>query len=60
MDQNNGLEAKISEEETRTTLPMDLREVSPQLVSFQTKFRIWEWQSEQWKIIWSTPKSVIQ
>ena len=32
MNQNNGLEAKISKEETRTTLMMDLREIPPQLI----------------------------
>ena len=32
MDQNNGLEARISEEETRTTLKMDLRENPPLLI----------------------------
>ena len=31
MDQTNGLEAKISNEEARTPLPMDLRETSPLL-----------------------------
>ena len=31
MDQNNGLEAKISKRETRTTLAMDLPEVPPKL-----------------------------
>ena len=31
MDQNNGLEAKISKGENRTTLTMDLGEVSPLL-----------------------------
>ena len=34
MDQNNRLEAKISKEETRTTLTMDLREVFSQLIKF--------------------------
>ena len=31
MDQNNGLKAKISKEETRSTLTMDIREIIPQL-----------------------------
>ena len=32
MDQNNGLETKISKEETKTTLTMDLREFPPLLI----------------------------
>ena len=32
MDQNNGPEAKIYKEETRTTLMMDLREIPPELI----------------------------
>ena len=32
MDRNNGLEAKISREETRTTIMMDLREIPPPLI----------------------------
>ena len=32
MDQNNGREAKVSKEETRTTLTMDVREIPPQVI----------------------------
>ena len=32
MDQNNGLEARISKEETRTILTMGLKEIPPTLI----------------------------
>ena len=32
MDQNNGIEARISKEETRTILTMDLEEIPPTLI----------------------------
>ena len=62
MDQNNGLEAKFFREGTRTTLTMDLWEIPHSLPEFlsQARLRIREQQSKHWKIIWSTPKSIIQ
>ena len=48
MDQNNELEAKISKEEIKATLMVDLREIPPQLIKFlsQTELCSWEQQSE--------------
>ena len=41
MDRNNGLEAKISRDEARTTLLMDLGEIPPPLIRVSLQSQIW-------------------
>ena len=53
MEQNNGLEVKISKEEIRITIMIDLQEILPHLIRIflQGQTSIWEKAPEQWKII---------
>ena len=40
MDQNNGLEARISKEETKTKLTIDLREIPPRATEILSKAKL--------------------